>query len=307
MTFQTVVEKLHGIEVDGITTQMLDILVGIFESGKIANKGQRRLIFPHGFGNAAEIERYWRKVESYDNGLLHILKLSYFEEGLMGGMLSRERDLNAFAGLEKELRAAGMEEPELALREDGYWVPTIGELPLEIIGRILEFVGGEGVIRFGIIEGGKRRGKDELSWFLRYLNVRVRVKMDESATGALKNYRRVWGICAGLLDIIGDAGRGKIEGTEDRGVTLLDFLVGHRLRVFLPKTGSGMERYFRLGSLKATGVMVSYVGSGNMRFVSGLRFLPGGERIGIINLEDEVHLDFWRGEAGKSDGARCEY
>ncbi|KAF3262365.1 hypothetical protein TWF192_007039 [Orbilia oligospora] len=44
--------------------------------------------------------------------------------------------------------------------------------------------------------------------------------------------------------------------------------------------------------LHCEGMYVSYTGAGKLRFVSGFRFLPGGEKLGLINPEDEeyVHL-----------------
>ncbi|KAF3291452.1 hypothetical protein TWF970_000665 [Orbilia oligospora] len=47
------------------------------------------------------------------------------------------------------------------------------------------------------------------------------------------------------------------------------------------------------GNLKrfvTTGMYVSYTGAGKLRFVSGFRFLPGGEKLGLINPEDEEYI-----------------
>ncbi|KAK6329638.1 hypothetical protein TWF730_006185 [Orbilia blumenaviensis] len=47
------------------------------------------------------------------------------------------------------------------------------------------------------------------------------------------------------------------------------------------------------GSLRdvtATAMYVSFIGEGKLRFVSGLRFLPGGERLGLINSQDEEFI-----------------
>ncbi|KAK6544793.1 hypothetical protein TWF694_001476 [Orbilia ellipsospora] len=41
-----------------------------------------------------------------------------------------------------------------------------------------------------------------------------------------------------------------------------------------------------IGPFKTTGMRISYIGEGKLRFVSGFRFLPGGEPIGLINDQD---------------------
>ncbi|KAF3169048.1 hypothetical protein TWF225_009452 [Orbilia oligospora] len=52
------------------------------------------------------------------------------------------------------------------------------------------------------------------------------------------------------------------------------------------RAGGNLKRFV------TTGMYVSYTGAGKLRFVSGFRFLPGGEKLGLINPEDEeyVHL-----------------
>ncbi|KAK6531062.1 hypothetical protein TWF281_007888 [Arthrobotrys megalospora] len=45
-----------------------------------------------------------------------------------------------------------------------------------------------------------------------------------------------------------------------------------------------------LGRFITTGVCISYTGEGKLRFVSGFRFLPGGERLGFINSQDEEYI-----------------
>ncbi|KAK6499920.1 hypothetical protein TWF481_010276 [Arthrobotrys musiformis] len=55
-------------------------------------------------------------------------------------------------------------------------------------------------------------------------------------------------------------------------------------------TGVKIQADGCLKRLVAKGMYVSYIGSGKLRFVSGFRFLPGGEKLGLINAEDEEYV-----------------
>ncbi|KAK6340264.1 hypothetical protein TWF730_002028 [Orbilia blumenaviensis] len=341
--FERIARRVYNIPSGGFNSHRLDILVAIFESGRQVVEGFRRqwrLEFPHGFGDVnGEVGRYWSMIRDgnaqrgplEENGLLH---LDRFPDDGYVLVANDYGNLDAVRNLRSELGMVGMKDTTLALREDGYWVPGIGGLPVEIIIRILEFVGGEGIIGFGMIEGGDRRvkipetvwkrqflvrgeagwadgneywkGREDLSWFERYLNVRVRVLGDR--LWALTNYKRVWGICEGILDVIMDVEGGKVEGKEipmDTELRKLERGVG----VVVPMGRGSMEKIknLRIEGLRAVGVMVSYVGSGKMRFVSGLRFLPGGEGIGIINSGDEVYVELSSKNSGSKMAIRVCY
>ncbi|KAK6520144.1 hypothetical protein TWF506_000428 [Arthrobotrys conoides] len=338
-TFEIAAVRVLGIPRDSVSTteSILRGLMGVFDAGKVleAEKGGYRLGFAHGFGDELEVGRYWRRLGVY--GVIEIGPVNFLEvhksferepleefvyvgTGEGGDVDSNKVDV--IRSLKNELGRGGMEDVDAAVREDGYWVPAIDGLPVEILSRVLEFLGGEGVIKYGTLEGVKRRvkvpegvwkrefevrdgvgwvdgegywkGMKELSWFERFLNVRLRVRMDErKGTGSLRNWRRVFGVCMGVLDVIFDVGGGRVEGLENtRGLE-------GGFKVLVPKGRGGAERGLRVGGFKARGVMVSYTGSGKMRFVSGMRFLPGGEGVGIVNLEDEVYCELF----GKVDGS----
>ncbi|KAK6515185.1 hypothetical protein TWF506_007530 [Arthrobotrys conoides] len=54
--------------------------------------------------------------------------------------------------------------------------------------------------------------------------------------------------------------------------------------------GVKIQAYGSLKRFVTTGMYVSYTGAGKLRFVSGFRFLPGGEKLGLINAEDEEYI-----------------
>ncbi|KAF3169709.1 hypothetical protein TWF106_001487 [Orbilia oligospora] len=343
--FRSVATRVFGIPGGGleVNERYLEILVGVLEGGKVL--GGYRLGFAHGFGDEVEIERYWRRLKTYgavEAGSVKSLEVhKSFEQRPFGGFVNvgkpavrgggddddkvLEKKMDAVGGFKGELGRNGMDGVDEAVREDGYYVPAIDGLPVEILWRVLEFLGGDGVIKFGMVEGGgernkiKRRvrvpegvwkrefrvrgevgwadeegywaGREDMSWFERFLNVRLRIRMDEKGVGSLTNLKRVFRVCEGVLDVIVDVDKGRVEGEEGKGEDLLDKR-GFKV-VVLPKGRGEVEKYLRLEGLKAKGVMVSYTGSGRMRFVSGMRFLPGGEGIGIVNLEDEVYCELF--------------
>ncbi|RVD86920.1 uncharacterized protein DFL_005171 [Arthrobotrys flagrans] len=331
--FEKVAERVYGTPQGEMDSEKLKILVGIFESGRVVKQGDYRLGFPHGYGNEVEIERYWDQIRIHGVRALGPVSLLDHHRFLEKQPLNDfwrfgrpfkgpdrrvlQNTLYSIDVLRKELERAGMEDTTVALREDGYWVPAITGLPVEIMIRILEFVGGDGIIKFGIIEDAKGRvrvpegvwerefrvrgeagwadgdgywkARDDLSWFERFVSVRARIKLDETKIESLRNWKRIFRVCEEILDVIFDACNGRVEGVEEgeSGVRNRGF------KVVVPKSRGGVEKYLKLGSLKATGVMVSYTGSGKMKFVSGMRFLPGGEGIGIVNLEDEVYCELF--------------
>ncbi|EGX48396.1 hypothetical protein AOL_s00080g25 [Orbilia oligospora ATCC 24927] len=351
--FKTVAMRVFGIQRDGveINERYLEILVGVLDGGKVLDEGGGgyRLGFAHGFGDDVEIERYWRRLKVYGDGeaaggMRSLEVHKKFEQRPFGGFVNvgkpelvvggggvdtdstnkgLENKIDAVGALKGELGRNGMDYVGEAVREDGYYVPAIDGLPVEILWRVLEFLGGDGVIKFGMVEGGgeggkiKRRvrvpegvwkrefrvrgevgwadeegywaGREDMSWFERFLNVRLRIGMDEKGVGSLVNLKRVFRVCEGVLDVIVDVDKGRVEGEE--GEDLLDKR-GFKV-VVLPKGRGEVDKYLKLEGLKAKGVMVSYTGSGKMRFVSGMRFLPGGEGIGIVNLEDEVYCELF--------------
>ncbi|KAF3939527.1 hypothetical protein ABW19_dt0208751 [Dactylella cylindrospora] len=69
----------------------------------------------------------------------------------------------------------------------------------------------------------------------------------------------------------------------------------HLWRRFSQFEGSITKYLGSLSNIFAEQIAVSFVGSGRMRFVSGLRFLPTNEKIGLINPRDERFLDFTKG------------
>ncbi|KAK6356110.1 hypothetical protein TWF718_000485 [Orbilia javanica] len=54
--------------------------------------------------------------------------------------------------------------------------------------------------------------------------------------------------------------------------------------------GVKIRGHGELKHIVTTGMCVSYTGAGKLRFVSGFRFLPSGERLGLINAQDEVFV-----------------
>ncbi|KAF3178551.1 hypothetical protein TWF225_007857 [Orbilia oligospora] len=340
--FKAVATRVFGIQRDSVEVneRYLEILVGVLEGGKVL--GGYRLGFAHGFGDEVEIERYWRRLKTYgavEAGTLKFLEVhKSFEQRPFGGFVNAgkpvvrgddtnkvlENKIDVVRALKGELGRKGMDYVDEAVREDGYYVPAIDGLPVEILWRIMEFLGGDGVIKFGMVEGEGERGKikrrvrvpegvwkrefrvrgevgwadeegywasrEDISWFERFLNVRLMIGLDEIGVGSLTNLKRVFGVCEGVLDVIVDVDKGKVEGEEEEA----DVLDKRGFKVVvLPKGRGEVEKYLKLEGLKAKGVMVSYTGSGKMRFVSGMRFLPGGEGIGIVNLEDEVYCELF--------------
>ncbi|KAK6496761.1 hypothetical protein TWF481_001749 [Arthrobotrys musiformis] len=298
--WKKLVEVAEGF--GGMVDGVVGVLVGVFEAGLVVRDGEFRLGFGHGFGG---VEGYWERMRrgGVDEGeYLEVRPWGFDGRGVGDGV----------GGLKGELEGKGVD-LGVVLREGGYWVPVLDGLPVEIMIRVLEFMGGDEVIHFGAV-GVKRRvkvpeglwrrefsargevgwavtgdfwkGREDLSWFERYLDVRGGIKAGDAG---LKNLGRVFGICEQLLDVAFDVCRARVEGVEGGGCTVRERAFG----VVIPAGRKGVERYLRLERFKATGVMVSYTGSGKMRFVSGMRFLPGGEGVGIVNVEDEVYVELF--------------
>ncbi|KAK6344836.1 hypothetical protein TWF718_006788 [Orbilia javanica] len=318
----------------------LRVLVGILEGGEVVGggrEGEYRLRFAHGFGDEELIEGYWDVLGRYgvgdlDAGLKGLVgRYALPEEKPVADFLGVYTDLRADSGgrrmdsvgwLKAELEEAGMEDAALALRGGGFWVPVIEGLPVEVLMRVLEFLGGDGIIRFGIggwrgerrvrvpegiwkrefgVRGGlgwarhavSGKGREGLTWFERFLNARAIIRFD-GELGCIANWRRVFGVWEGILDVISDVEGAKVEGVEEEG----SGVPRRGFKVVVPRGRGGEGRYLGLGGFRTTGVMVSYTGSGRMRFVSGMRFLPGGEAVGIVNLGDEVYCELF----GKGGG-----
>ncbi|EPS37030.1 hypothetical protein H072_9387 [Dactylellina haptotyla CBS 200.50] len=135
---------------------------------------------------------------------------------------------------------------------------------------------------------------------------------DSSATVA--NYRRIWDSSMMIMDTLSDIEKCQIftgdtlkkdksveEIGAENGAGMSSSwkisingpkLVWHddkrRFRFTAP-AHPDPSNYYHLGEFKATGILVSYIGSNSMRFVSGLTFLPGKQTLGRINPSDQVY------------------
>ncbi|KAK6338807.1 hypothetical protein TWF696_009616 [Orbilia brochopaga] len=208
-------------------------------------------------------------------------------------------------------------------------VPYIFPLPVELMLKILSCLRGSDLLAFAAIDCGARprlevpdslwqaqfgpRGevwhttRDGLYENMEGLSALTRflITHGDLGTEPIRKLRRVCDISLTMLDVVSDVRNGEIcnvEGVGGDSKLGSDVQGEHWLAVELEAqeniNGSGTNRCIgvqtlaagRVGPFQATGVFVCYAGSGAMRFVSGLQFLPGGEKIGLVNTGDQSYL-----------------
>ncbi|EWC43886.1 hypothetical protein DRE_07263 [Drechslerella stenobrocha 248] len=226
------------------------------------------------------------------------------------------------------------------IQGDGLSIPKMFPLPVELTLKILSYLSGSDIMAFGAVdyEGAERLLVPDFVWKAQFAaraeaghvndtklyggmmvasgTARFLTWRMDRGLPAMKNRRRIWDICLMLMDTVADVRqaevcnieKGEIHHSFEAGFGgAEEFLVeatpqtvtvaddGRELCDGVCTVASGS-----IGPLTATGVLVSYTGSGAMRFASGLKFLPGEEKIGLVNPHDQVYLPL------SSKGAEAE-
>ncbi|KAJ6264542.1 hypothetical protein Dda_0689 [Drechslerella dactyloides] len=215
------------------------------------------------------------------------------------------------------------------LSKDGVSVPYVFPLPVELMIKILSYLRGSDILAFAAIDcadsprlqvpeflweaqfglrgeaGHASRdslypGMESSSALARFLTAR-----GDFGYPVMGTLRRLWNNSLMMLDVISDVRKSETCNVAEVGETdesgsdiqgeqgLRIEIEGQKIADMTELSRCGGIRTIaagRIGPFEATGVFVSYTGSDAMRFVSGLRFLPGGEKIGLVNPEDQVYL-----------------
>ncbi|KAK6529944.1 hypothetical protein TWF281_009094 [Arthrobotrys megalospora] len=307
--FQAILKKLH-IKDDG------KILATLYQAANLAPSTPGAILWPHGYGEE-RMNAYWASRGSCAPEPVSPIEDSQYRFSYIEASPTNQ-PLHAYASC---LTQGSMCDPFTILGTRNGEMPSFLPFSQELIDEILSYLSMSDLIslqqvtssqkveisqyvwkalfhpraEFGFLEAAK---DEPDTWHQHAISS---VRLVEADWSTVQNRRRIWQLCLSIVDFIHDTNP-LLQSIDLAGfpVPMTPDEIFHPhglvLRALSPEshdsfddnnTGSQTLSCDRLGNFKASHVSVSYVGSGEMRFMSGLKFFPGGQSVGRFNPHDQ--------------------